>query len=84
LVSNFSEGDRVFLFGFSRGAYTARAVALRMYRLIPRGNDALVPYAVRLLMGIHAIDSRGRNRCAEEKRYFNLAADFKSTFATRV
>lgn len=44
-MSNFSEGDRVFLFGFSRGAYTARAVAslLRMYRLIPRGNDALVP-----------------------------------------
>lgn len=86
LMSNFSEGDRVFLFGFSRGAYTARAMAslLRMYGLIPRGNDALVPYAVRLLMGTHAIDSRGRNRCAEEKRYFNLAADFKSTFATRI
>lgn len=86
LMNNFEEGDRVFLFGFSRGAYTARAVAslLRMYGLIPRGNDALVPYAVRLLMGIHAIDSRGRHRCAEEKRYFNLAADFKSTFATRV
>jgi uncharacterized protein (DUF2235 family) len=86
LMNNFEEGDRVFLFGFSRGAYTARAVAslLRMYGLIPRGNDALVPYAVRLLMGIHAIDSRGRHRYAEEKRYFNLAADFKSTFATRV
>lgn len=85
-MNNFGEGDRVFLFEFSRGAYTARAVAslLRMYGLIPRGNDALVPYAVRLLMGIHAIDSRGRHRCAEEKRYFNLAADFKSTFATRV
>ena len=86
LMNNFEEGDRVFLFGFSRGAYTARAVAslLRMYGLIPSGNDALVPYAVRLLMGIHAIDSSGRHRCAEEKRYFNLAADFKSTFATRV
>jgi len=55
-----------------------------MYGLIPRGNDALMPYAVRLLMGIHAIDSQGRHRCAEEKRYFNLADDFKSTFATRV
>jgi uncharacterized protein (DUF2235 family) len=86
LMNNFEEGDRVFLFGFSRGAYTARAVAslLRMYGLIPRGNDALMPYAVRLLMGIHAIDSQGRHRCAEEKRYFNLADDFKSTFATRV
>ena len=68
LMNNFEEGDRVFLFGFSRGAYTARAVAslLRMYGLIPRGNDALVPYAVRLLMGIYAIDSSGRHRCAEE------------------
>ena len=28
--------------------------------------------------------SQGRHRCAEEKRYFNLADDFKSTFATRV
>jgi len=27
LMNNFEEGDRVFLFGFSRGAYTARAVA---------------------------------------------------------
>lgn len=27
LVSHYEEGDRIFLFGFSRGAYTVRAVA---------------------------------------------------------
>ena len=27
LVDNYSDGDHVYLFGFSRGAYTARAVA---------------------------------------------------------
>ena len=86
LMNNFEEGDRVFLFGFSRGAYTARAVAslLRMYGLIPKGNDALEPYAIRMLMAIHAIDSKGGNRSLEEKRYFTLANDFKSTFATQV
>ena len=37
IVNNFEPDDRLFLFGFSRGAYTARAVAslLRMYGLIP-------------------------------------------------
>src|SRR6186997_1357535 len=36
LMNCFEPGDRVYLFGFSRGAYTARAVAslLHMYGLI--------------------------------------------------
>src|SRR6266516_6200740 len=86
LMNNFENGDCVFLFGFSRGAYTARAVAslLHMYGLIPKGNEPLVPYAIRMLMAIHTIDSKGNNRSLEEKRYFTLAADFKSTFSTRI
>jgi uncharacterized protein (DUF2235 family) len=42
LMNNYRAGDRVFLFGFSRGAYTVRAVAslLRMFGLLPPGNDA--------------------------------------------
>jgi uncharacterized protein (DUF2235 family) len=67
LMNNFEEGDRVFLFGFSRGAYTARAVAslLRMYGLIPRGNEALVPYAIRMLMAIHTIGDKNGRRSAK-------------------
>ena len=86
LMNNFEEGDRVLLFGFSRGAYTVRAVAslLRMFGLIAKGNEALVPYAIRMLMAINTIDSKNGNRSTEEKRYFNLAADFKSTFSTRI
>ena len=62
LMNNFEEGDRVFLFGFSRGAYTVRAVAslLRMFGLIPRGNEPLVPYAIRMLMAINAIGIKMR------------------------
>ena len=51
LMNVFEAGDRVFMFGFSRGAYTVKAVAsmLRLYGLIHKGNDALVPYAIRMM-----------------------------------
>ena len=54
LMNIWEPGDRIYLFGFSRGAYTVRAVAslLHMYGLIPPGNEPLVPYAVRMMTGI--------------------------------
>jgi uncharacterized protein (DUF2235 family) len=53
LMNTYEPGDRVFVFGFSRGAYTARVLAglLHMCGLLPRGNDNLVDYAVRLFAG---------------------------------
>jgi uncharacterized protein (DUF2235 family) len=77
LVNEFADGDRVFLFGFSRGAYTVRALAslLRMYGLIPRGNEPLVPYAIRMLMAIQK---------QNPQQVFQLANEFRSTFSTRV
>ncbi len=40
-------GDQIFIFGFSRGAYTARAVAAMLYKvgLLTPGNDELLPFA---------------------------------------
>jgi uncharacterized protein (DUF2235 family) len=60
LMNNFEPGDRVFLFGFSRGAYTVRALAslLHMYGLISSGNEPLVPYAIRMLTAIQKLDAR--------------------------
>lgn len=85
LMNNFEDGDRLFLFGFSRGAYTARAVAslLRMYGVIPRGNEPLVPYAIRMLMAIHQIDSKYGFGSPQAKAYLDLAGDFKATFSTK-
>lgn len=87
LMNHFEEGDRIFLFGFSRGAYTVRAVAslLHMYGLIPLGNEPLVPYAVRMLMAIHHLEAKRKStgRTPEQERYFRLASDFKSTFSSR-
>jgi hypothetical protein len=78
LMNNFEDGDRVFLFGFSRGAYTVRAVAslLHMYGLISKGNESLVPYAIQMLMAIHNIEEQGDHK-EQEHDYFKLADDFK-------
>ena len=76
LMRTYQPGDRVYLFGFSRGAYTVRAVAslLHMYGLIRPDNEPLVPYAIRMLMGIKR--SEGRDEQAR-KQYFELAEAFK-------
>jgi uncharacterized protein (DUF2235 family) len=76
LMTEFQEGDRLFLFGFSRGAYTVRALAslLHMYGLIPAGNEPFVPYAIRMLMAI-------QKRNPDE--VFQLAHEFQDTFSTR-
>jgi uncharacterized protein (DUF2235 family) len=47
LMRYYEPGDRVFMFGFSRGAYTARVLAGMLHRvgLLSRGNEELVPLA---------------------------------------
>ena len=48
LVDCYEPGDKLYFFGFSRGAYTARALAgmLEVFGVFRRGSDNLVPYAV--------------------------------------
>lgn len=50
LMETYEQGDRVFVFGFSRGAYIARALAgmIHTLGLLERGRDALLPYAIKL------------------------------------
>lgn len=70
LMANYQPGDNIYIFGFSRGAYTARALAamLHMYGLLRPGNEALVPYITRLFR-------------ADSKEIFALAARFNATFS---
>ena len=46
------EGDKICIFGFSRGAYTARALAGMIHKvgLLPEGNEQQVPFAYRMFM----------------------------------
>ncbi|MFW0795310.1 DUF2235 domain-containing protein [Gordonia sp. CPCC 205515] len=50
LANNYRKNDRVFVFGFSRGAYTARALTgmLSTIGLLRPGAENLTPYAVKL------------------------------------
>lgn len=54
LMASYEEGDKVFLFGFSRGAFTARALAGMLYRigLLRRNYDNLVEYASKTYMNL--------------------------------
>jgi uncharacterized protein (DUF2235 family) len=70
LMRRFNPGDQIFIFGFSRGSYTARALCglLHMCGLLTRGNEALIPYALRLY--------KSNDPCK-----FDIAAGFKATFS---
>ncbi len=47
LMRYYQEGDKIFIFGFSRGAYTARAAAAMIYKvgLLTQGNEELIEFA---------------------------------------
>lgn len=77
VMNYWRPGDRLFLFGFSRGAYTARALAsmFRLYGVAMPGNEAMVPYLVRMLWGL-----RGDDRTVRQERY-SQARQFRESLA---
>jgi uncharacterized protein (DUF2235 family) len=81
LMDSWEPGDRIYLFGFSRGAYTARVLAglLHNLGLLPRGNSNLVPYVLRLNAAVRDADPAG-----EGAGYWKLCDDFRWSFARQV
>ena len=69
LMSVYEPEDRIYVFGFSRGAYTARALGglLHAAGLLTVGNDALIPYAIRMMK--------------QRPINFAILTDFKKTFS---
>ena len=49
LVENHRPGDRIFVFGFSRGAFAALALvgALRLFGLVRQGSANMIPYVAK-------------------------------------
>jgi len=47
LMRYYVEGDRIYIFGFSRGAYEARVLAAMLFKtgLLGKGNEELIPFA---------------------------------------
>ena len=79
IMNIWEPGDRLFLFGFSRGAYTVRVLAGMLYGvgLLPRGSVNMVPYAMRLFKGVR--DERKEGGGAQY--WADLCDRFRWTFA---
>jgi uncharacterized protein (DUF2235 family) len=71
LMQTYEEGDRVYLFGFSRGAFTVRALAgmLHAVGLLRPNTDQLIPFARRYWRKSYTPEGA------------LVAADFKQTLA---
>ena len=78
LMANYRAGDRIYLFGFSRGAYTALALAgmLRTVGLLSPGAENLVPYALKL----YARNTSRNVREAEDKKFWDTRGEFGRKF----
>jgi uncharacterized protein (DUF2235 family) len=52
LMEVYNDGDQIYIFGFSRGSYTARALAslLHGYGLLCRGNEGHLLYTWRMMI----------------------------------
>jgi uncharacterized protein (DUF2235 family) len=73
IMAEYEPGDRVFIFGFSRGAYTARALCgmLHMFGLLRRHEEVLIYYMIRMM------------RKANQKETFEIAKRFDDTFSRK-
>ncbi len=67
LMQNYEDGDKIFFFGFSRGAYTVRALAglIHVCGLLHANGENLIPEAMRLY---------------KDRKLREVANDFKKTF----
>ncbi len=68
LMNRYEPGDKLFLFGFSRGAFTARALAGMLHKvgLLQKGSKNLIPYASKIY-----------NTCDND----TIAEGFKATYS---
>ena len=83
LVENYSESDRIYLFGFSRGAYIVRAISALIHAcgLLRRDGKHLIPYAIELFKEEAATVSRVRERIQTEHTVGRLELPICASFA---
>ncbi|CDO73380.1 hypothetical protein BN946_scf185013.g14 [Trametes cinnabarina] len=74
LMENYRAGDKICLFGFSRGAYTARALAGMIHKvgLLPAGNHEQVPFAYKMFA---RDDELGWKQSTAFKKVFSIDVD---------
>ncbi|KAI0333978.1 hypothetical protein GY45DRAFT_1243335 [Cubamyces sp. BRFM 1775] len=80
LMQNYQAGDKISLFGFSRGAYTARALAGMVHKaspitsvgLLPACNHQQVPFAYKMFT---RDDELGWKQSTSFKKAFSIDVD---------
>lgn len=72
LMDNYEEGDKIYLFGFSRGAYTVRMLSglIEMFGLLEKGNYGHLRYALEIYV--------------KGDKLFEMANAFRSRFSRKV
>ncbi|KAI1782155.1 hypothetical protein LXA43DRAFT_906600 [Ganoderma leucocontextum] len=85
LMTHYRAGDKVSLFGFSRGAYTARALAEMVHKvgLVPKYNAPWSPFAYTLYL--REVDDDWHTSFAkfkEESNPINISIDFLGVWDT--
>jgi len=86
LVNNYAEGDQVYLFGFSRGAYTVRVIAglLHNYGLLRREYAADSINIVKAFQNLYPRDGSGFVNgvpTPEQDERFDQARRIRTVFA---
>lgn len=82
LMDFWEPGDNVYIFGFSRGAYSARVLAGMLYAvgLLPRGAYNMVPYTMRLYRKLREARSKADEK-SHAGEWARLCEEFRWTFA---
>ncbi|MFA8341914.1 MAG: DUF2235 domain-containing protein [Rhodothermaceae bacterium] len=95
LMNHYEDGDKIYLFGFSRGSYTARAIAgfIKMLGLLKPGSENLIPYAFNIYKGQRGILHQIKRSMAFFIPFYSggkfepewrRAAGFKKVFSRKV
>ncbi|KAJ0320157.1 hypothetical protein Brms1b_003464 [Colletotrichum noveboracense] len=88
LMQYYAPGDRIYVFGFSRGAYTARFLSRMVFTvgLLCKGNEEMVPFAYRLyqrhLNGEFKAAKKGDHHISQHNDYQTNQSPKKCTAAT--
>ncbi|KAI0070724.1 hypothetical protein K474DRAFT_1713099 [Panus rudis PR-1116 ss-1] len=74
LMEHYKAGDKICLFGFSRGAYTARSLAgmIQKVGLLPTGNHQQVPFAYKMYT---KATEKGWKQSVAFKKAFSIDVD---------
>ncbi|SEO18983.1 Uncharacterized alpha/beta hydrolase domain [Flavobacterium sp. CF108] len=72
LMDNYQDGDKIYLFGFSRGAYTVRMLSglIEMFGLLQKGNYSHLRYALEIYV--------------KGDKMFEIANAFRSRFSRKI